>query len=135
MPSYVLAHDLGTTDSKATLYDAKGCLTGSVFHGYETEYAHTGWAEQRQAVCASTQTLLQQCAVGCLRDEPVRSGAWHVVQFLRQALSQKARRQLTVEDGWLCFLHGWTQATSRVLYIGIDRAMFDRLGRIAEGVR
>ena len=68
MPNYVLAHDLGTTGNKATLYDAQGCLKGSAFYAYETEYAHTGWAEQNpedwwQAVCASTQTLLQQCAV------------------------------------------------------------------------
>jgi xylulokinase len=68
MPSYVLAHDLGTTGNKATLYDREGCLTGSAFFAYETEYAHTGWAEQNpedwwQAVCASTQRLLQQCGV------------------------------------------------------------------------
>jgi len=68
MPNYVLAHDLGTTGNKASLYDREGCLTGSALTTYETEYAHTGWAEQSpedwwQAVCTSTQALLQQCGV------------------------------------------------------------------------
>jgi xylulokinase len=69
MKSYILAHDLGTTGNKAALYDREGALVGSAFYGYETEYAHTGWAEQSpedwwQAVCASTRKLLQQTAVG-----------------------------------------------------------------------
>jgi xylulokinase len=33
---FVLAHDLGTTGDKATLYDAKGVLVGSAFEGHET---------------------------------------------------------------------------------------------------
>jgi len=65
MKNYVLAHDLGTTGNKATLYDADGKLVGSAFYAYNTQYAFTGWAEQNpedwwQAVCASTQKLLQQ---------------------------------------------------------------------------
>ncbi len=68
MKRHILAHDLGTTGNKATLYDREGALVGSAFHGYETEYAHTGWAEQDpedwwQAVCASTRRLLQQTRV------------------------------------------------------------------------
>ncbi len=69
MKNYIIAHDLGTTGNKATLYDAEGALVGSAFHGYGTEYAHTGWAEQDpedwwRAVCASTQKLLRECGVG-----------------------------------------------------------------------
>ena len=65
MADYVLAHDLGTTGNKATLYDREGRLVDSSFYGYETEYAQTGWAEQDpedwwQAVCVSTQKLLQK---------------------------------------------------------------------------
>jgi len=76
MKNYVLAHDLGTTGNKATLYDGEGSLAGSAFYAYETDYAYTSWAEQSpedwwQAVCASTRKLLQQtgvCAdeVGCI---------------------------------------------------------------------
>src|SRR5690349_15064712 len=63
MKNYILAHDLGTTGNKATLYDREGKLVGSAFYGYKTEYAHTGWAEQNpedwwQAVCHSTRALL-----------------------------------------------------------------------------
>ena len=44
---YVLAHDVGTTGNKATLYDEDGALVGSAFDAYETLYPHAGWAEQR----------------------------------------------------------------------------------------
>src|SRR5258707_8457264 len=64
MKNYIIAHDLGTTGNKATLYDSEGQLRGSAFHGYATEYAQTGWAEQNpedwwEAVCLSTRKLLQ----------------------------------------------------------------------------
>ncbi len=68
MKSYVLAHDLGTTGNKASLYDREGALKGSAFYAYDTEYAHTSWAEQNpddwwQAVCLSTRKLLQETRV------------------------------------------------------------------------
>ena len=68
MKNYILAHDLGTTGNKATLYDREGSLVGSAFYGYETEYAQTSWAEQDpedwwNAVCASTHKLLGQTKV------------------------------------------------------------------------
>jgi xylulokinase len=69
MKNYILAHDLGTTGNKATLYDAAGHLVGSAFYGYATEYAHPRWAEQnpedwRKAVCTSTHQLLAQTGIG-----------------------------------------------------------------------
>lgn len=68
MSRFILAHDLGTTGNKATLYDEEGALLGSAFYGYGTEYAHTGWAEQNpedwwRAVCTSTQDLLHTSRV------------------------------------------------------------------------
>ena len=62
MGNYVLAHDLGTTGNKASLYDREGVLIGSAFFGYETEYAHTSWAEQNpddwwQAICKATRRM------------------------------------------------------------------------------
>ncbi|MDX2137990.1 MAG: xylulokinase [Chloroflexota bacterium] len=64
MAQYILAHDLGTTGNKASLYDADGQLVGSSFYEYGTDYAQTGWAEQNPedwwaAVCASTKALLR----------------------------------------------------------------------------
>lgn len=68
MKNYIIAHDLGTTGNKATLYDREGILVGSAFYAYTTEYTHPSWAEQDpedwwQAVCASTHRLLQQTKV------------------------------------------------------------------------
>lgn len=68
MKNYVIAHDLGTTGNKATLYDADGALIGSAFFAYGTEFAHTGWAEQNpedwwEAVCVSTKKLLKDTNV------------------------------------------------------------------------
>lgn len=68
MKNYILAHDLGTTGNKATLYDRDGNLVGSAFFGYETVYEHTGWAEQNPedwwaAVCATTHKLLAETRV------------------------------------------------------------------------
>ena len=71
---------------------------------------------------------------------PRNGVAWELnyrgeLDFLHQALAQEARQHLVVEDGWLYFLHGWTQAISRVLQIEIDRATFARLGQIAARIR
>jgi xylulokinase len=68
MKNYILAHDLGTTGNKATLYDREGKLVSSAFFGYGTEFAHPNWAEQDpedwwQAVCISTRRLLQKTGV------------------------------------------------------------------------
>ncbi|MCA9888132.1 MAG: xylulokinase [Anaerolineae bacterium] len=72
MPNYIIAHDLGTTGNKATLYDREGRLAGSAFYAYGTEYAHTGWAEQNpqdwwEAVCNSGKKLLSEA--GIARDD------------------------------------------------------------------
>lgn len=68
MANYIIAHDLGTTGNKATLYDREGRLAGANFHPYDTEYAYTGWAEQNpddwwKAVCQSTRQLLSETRV------------------------------------------------------------------------
>ncbi|MDX2160340.1 MAG: xylulokinase [bacterium] len=68
MKTYILAHDLGTTGNKATLYDREGTLIGSAFHAYSTQFEHTGWAEQNphdwwEAVCVSTRHLLARTGV------------------------------------------------------------------------
>src|SRR5689334_12522354 len=65
---YILAHDVGTTGDKATLYDAEGTIAGSTFAAYGTAYRHPGWAEQDprdwwRSLCTSTQSLLQQSGV------------------------------------------------------------------------
>jgi xylulokinase len=59
----VLAHDLGTTGNKATLFDASGAAVATAFRAYETAYPQPNWVEQNahdwwQAVCESTRELL-----------------------------------------------------------------------------
>lgn len=65
MPTYLIAHDLGTTGDKATLFDAEGHLLASAFALYATSYPHPGWAEHDpedwwNAVCVSSRQLLAQ---------------------------------------------------------------------------
>ncbi|MFO7697265.1 MAG: xylulokinase [Anaerolineae bacterium] len=63
MKELVLAHDLGTTGNKASLFDPTGALVASAFYSYETRYPRPGWAEQNptdwwDAVIHSTRRLL-----------------------------------------------------------------------------
>src|SRR5512142_1060566 len=65
---YILAHDLGTTGNKASLFDQEGKVRASAFFGYKTEYPRPNWVEQNpedwwQAVCISTQQLLSAAKV------------------------------------------------------------------------
>ena len=61
----ILAHDLGTSGNKATLYRADGTLVASCVHEYPTSYPQPGFVEQDpedwwNAVCASTRELLEK---------------------------------------------------------------------------
>src|SRR5512139_3828517 len=67
MPAhFILAHDLGTTGNKASLYDGlSGQLLASSFYGYDTEFPRVNWVEQNpldwwQAVCVSTRQLMAE---------------------------------------------------------------------------
>ena len=66
---YILAHDLGTSGNKATLYDAEGRLRCSVVCSYPTYYPHDGYVEQDaqdwwRAVCESTRDLMEKAGIG-----------------------------------------------------------------------
>jgi xylulokinase len=63
MKRYILAHDLGTSGNKATLFTTDGELVDSQTYPYETLYFHGNWAEQNpsdwwRAVCDSTGALI-----------------------------------------------------------------------------
>jgi shikimate dehydrogenase len=71
---------------------------------------------------------------------PLNGVAWELnyrgeLDFMHQALAQRERRNLTVEDGWLYFLHGWTQVIQEVFHITIDEEAFDRLSEVAAEAR
>jgi xylulokinase len=64
MPPLILAHDLGTTGNKATLFAADGSMVASTFAAYDTRYAQPNWAEQdprdwQTALFESTQRLVK----------------------------------------------------------------------------
>lgn len=68
MSTYLLAHDLGTSGNKATLYDTQGNLRASTLYAYDTFYPRPGFVEQDphdwwKAVCQSTRALLEQSGV------------------------------------------------------------------------
>lgn len=71
---------------------------------------------------------------------PLHSIAWEFnyrgeLDFLHQARAQAESRKLIVEDGWLYFVHGWTQVIAQVLHFDLTPALFDRLNQVASTVR
>lgn len=60
---------------------------------------------------------------------PERAVVWDLnyrgtLTFLAQARAQQERQGLQVHDGWLYFLHGWTQALSPILNVDLTEAVF-----------
>lgn len=57
--------------------------------------------------------------------------------FLQQAEAQKQEKGLTIEDGWLYFIHGWTRVIAEVFHIDIPTSgpEFDTLSSIAATTR
>lgn len=71
---------------------------------------------------------------------PAHGIAWEFnyrgeLDFWRQAMAQKDSRNLFIEDGWLYFLHGWTQVVAEVLHIDLDEPAFQNLAEIAADLR
>lgn len=57
------------------------------------------------------------------------------LDFMHQALRQVDSRDLKVEDGWVYFLHGWSQVIFEVLHIPLTPEIFARLDEVASTVR
>ena len=71
---------------------------------------------------------------------PHRGIAWEFnyrgeLDFMHQALRQVDSRELRVEDGWIYFVHGWSQVVAQVLHVDLTPAVFARLERAAATVR
>jgi len=71
---------------------------------------------------------------------PMNGIAWEInyrgeLDFWHQAMAQKESRNLFIEDGWLYFVHGWTQVIAEVLHIDLDPATFDHLNELASDLR
>ncbi len=57
------------------------------------------------------------------------------LNFLHQARAQVQARRLTVEDGWVYFLHGWAQVVAEVFDARLTPGVFMRLDAAASAVR
>ncbi len=71
---------------------------------------------------------------------PLNSIAWEFnyrgeLDFMHQALAQVESRKVTVEDGWLYFVHGWTQVVAQVLHFDLTPELFEQLNQAASSVR
>jgi shikimate 5-dehydrogenase len=71
---------------------------------------------------------------------PMHAVSWEFnyrgeLDYLHQSLAQVESRKVKVEDGWLYFVHGWTQVVSQVLHFDLTPELFDRLNKAASTVR
>lgn len=65
---YIIAHDLGTSGNKATLFSEDGALVGAAVYAYGCHYFNDTWAEQDPAdwwksICETTRRLLHETKV------------------------------------------------------------------------
>ncbi|GAP13153.1 shikimate 5-dehydrogenase [Longilinea arvoryzae] len=68
---------------------------------------------------------------------PRNSIAWEFnyrgeLDFMHQAEKQVQSRNVRVEDGWVYFLHGWSQVVAQVLHVDLTPELFQRLAVAAE---
>ena len=61
---YILAHDIGTSGNKATVFDQNGAMVASQVYAYEVRYFNETWAEQDpqdwwEAICVTTNKLIR----------------------------------------------------------------------------
>lgn len=68
MGTYIIAHDLGTSGNKATLFSTEGKLIGSQVEPYDAHYFNGTWVEQNaddwwNAVCSSTKNLIRTTGI------------------------------------------------------------------------
>lgn len=71
---------------------------------------------------------------------PPNGVAWELnyrgaLDFMHQALRQQATHNLTVADGWVAFLHGWTGVIAQVLNVEITPPLFNRMADVAAQFR
>ncbi len=118
------------------------------------EYHHTPRPEDSDALLKSLRPhSLVMNATGLGKDAPGSplSGAgvfpkhglaWDFnyrgdLLFLDQARAQARERHLTIEDGWVYFIHGWTRVVAEVFAVDIPVSgpRFDEISRIAREAR
>ncbi len=118
----------------------------------DAEYTHSPEASINDSVLAQVKPYsLIVNATGLGKDRPgspltnaaefpPHSLVWEInyrgdLLFMHQALAQKEEKHLHVEDGWIYFIHGWTQVIAEVFHISIDQKIFPRLEELANQVQ
>ena len=71
---------------------------------------------------------------------PLNSISWEFnyrgeLDFMQQSLAQVESRKVKVEDGWIYFVHGWTQVVAQVLHFDLTPPLFEQLNQAASTVR
>jgi len=71
---------------------------------------------------------------------PENGWAWEFnyrgeLDFMHQAEAQQKSRNVKIEDGWIYFIHGWTQVIFQALHIEMTPALFDKLEKIADSIK
>lgn len=57
------------------------------------------------------------------------------LDFIHQAIRQAKSRNLKIEDGWVYFLHGWTQVIAKVFHLNLMPDVFAQLDKAASSIR
>lgn len=68
---------------------------------------------------------------------PENSLVWEInyrgdLVFKDQAMAQKEEKNLYIEDGWVYFIHGWTQVIAEVFHTPIEGEVLQHLSDIAK---
>lgn len=71
---------------------------------------------------------------------PENGIAWELnyrgeLDFMHQAERQVKSRGVRVEDGWIYFLHGWTQVVAKAFHLELTPELFAELDRAASTIR
>jgi len=122
--------------------------------GYTLEYHHCPNPQDNDRVVATlAEGSIVVNATGLGKDAPgspltdnvvfpMKGFAWEFnyrgdLVFLDQAKAAAEKRELTVEDGWVYFIHGWTRVIAEVFHIDIPTSgpVFEELSRIAGETR
>lgn len=56
------------------------------------------------------------------------------LDFMKQAIQQKEKQALHIEDGWIYFIHGWAEVIAEVLHIDVNEHIGE-LAKIANTIR